>query len=1058
MEHPQQNYFIIVPEQFTMSTQQQIINMHPRHGIMNIDILSFPRLAYRIFAQTGTRQQEILDDTGKSLVLRKVIEEHKGELKYFARNIGKAGFVEEMKSVISELLQYSVSKEDLLRAGEELSHNPILKYKLSDIAVLFGGFNDYIKDKFIASEEILEVLCGVIRNSELILGSTVVLDGFTGFTPIQYRLIEILLELCSSVQVVVTIDSTEKVNVLDGMENLFFLSKSTVARLNQLADRTGTQVFEAVRMDDAVSYRLKSAAPLSFLEKNIFRSTHKVYEEAADNHIRLYEAVNPKNEIDYVVGEIKNLVMNYGYHYADIAVVTADIENYAYLAGNIMEHNDIPCFVDFKRNIMGNVIVEALRSALEIVEKDFSYESVFRFLKTGTTDFEEDEVNRLENYVLALGIRGFSRWNKKWIRMYKSRYEKVADIGQIDGLRERLLELLKPFATQIKDSVTVRDYCVAVYNFMTKMNMSHKAARYAQEFERKQDVSRMGEYRQCYGKIIGLLDQMAALLGDEKISLTEYLEILDAGFGEIKVGVIPQKKDSVIIGDLERTRLDRIRVLFFIGLNDGNVPRSKSKGGILSGVDREAMADLKIALSPDEREDAFTQRFYLYQTLTKASDKIYLSYSRISSDGNSLRVSYLIGVIRAMFPGISIISASQAQRVLRTVKIPRAQLIWKELEQQDIGAENARLLYGQETGVSASRIEKFYNCAFAHFVDYGLALEERALYNIDAADIGTLFHDTLERIAGKMREQNTGFGDILEEDRKRIVEEAVLEASTDYNNSVLYKSERSRFFVKRLAAMADMTVWAVGEQLKHGSFTPSRFEYPFHTENHVVGRIDRIDTCVDEENVYIKIVDYKTGNSDFDLNDAYYGMKLQLLTYMQAAVSLEKKRHPDKKINMAGMFYYNIHTPFAQDPEEGEDIDRRLLEELRMKGIVNSDENILSKLETENKGKSIAVPVTFDKDGNVRKNSCVLTTEQMDGLTRHCDRMILQARERMEAGDIAVNPFKKGDKTGCDYCAYRELCGFDPKLSGYSYRNLKHLEEEEIWEKLGVKSDGKLDE
>lgn len=1058
MTHPERNYFIIVPEQFTMSIQQQIINMHPKHGIMNIDILSFPRLAYRVFEETGTKNHKALDDTGKSLVLRKVIEENKEELKYFARNLGKAGFVEEMKSVISELLQYSVKSEDLKRVESELAGNPILKYKLADIVILYEGFNNYIRDKFIASEEILEVLCGVIRDSKMIREGVVVLDGFTGFTPIQYQLIEILMELCSSVKVVVTIDSTEKVHVLDGMENLFYLSKSTIAHLNRRADTTGTTVLPYIYMDDVVPYRLRGSAPLNFLEKNLFRNTGKYYEGNVENHIKIYEAINPKNEIDYVVGEIKNLVMNGGYRYGDIAVVTADIENYGYLAENIMEQNDIPCFVDYKRSLMGNVIVEALRGALEIVDKDFSYESVFRFLKTGVTDFEEDEINKLENYVLALGICGFSKWKKKWIRMYKSRYEKTADINDIDELRNRFVGMIKDFETDIKKSETIRDYCVAVYIFMVKMNMSQKADLYAGRFEAKQDISRLGEYRQCYGKIIELLDQMVALLGNEKVSFAEFLDILDAGFGEIKVGLIPQKKDSIIIGDLERTRLEHVKILFFIGVNDGNVPKNGGKGGVLSLVDRETMADLKIVLSPDERENAFTQRFYLYQMLTKASDKIYLSYSRLSSDGGTLRVSYLVGTIRTMFPELGVTGSFEAKGILRTVKIPKAQLVWKEMDQQNISAESARLIYGEEAAGSASRIEKFYSCAFAHFVDYGLGLEQRAIYNINAADIGTLFHDTLERVSGKIKERRLSFTDIAEEERRQIVEEAVLEASTDYNNSVLYKSERNHFFVKRLASMVDMTVWAVGEQLKHGSFMPSHFEYPFHTKDHIVGRIDRIDTCEDDENVYIKIVDYKTGNSDFDLNDAYYGMKLQLITYMQAAVQLERRLHPDKKVNMAGMFYYNIHTPFAQDTDDKDEINRQLLEDLRMKGIVNSDVNILSRLENENKGKSIAIPVTFDKEGNARESSSVLTTEQIHCLAEHSGKLIQEARKRMKEGDISVNPYRKEDRTGCDYCSYRELCGFDPKLPGYQYHNLKQYDEEEIWKKLGVKSGEQLDE
>jgi ATP-dependent helicase/nuclease subunit B len=1057
MENPDTNYFIIVPEQFTMATQRKIVGMHPNHGIMNVDILSFPRLAYRIFEEVGVKQHEILDDTGKSLVLRKVIEEHKSELRYFARNIGKAGFVEEMKSVISELLQYSVSAEDLLRLQNDLTDNPILKYKLSDIEVLYKGFHDFIQDKYIASEELLEVLCGVIKKSQMINNSVVVLDGFTGFTPIQYRLIEILLELCSKVTVTIQIDSAEKLNVMDGMENLFHLSKTTAAHLNYLADRTRTQMLPAVVMEDAVPYRLNKAPELAFLEKNIFRSGRNVYTGTQEGRLRIYEGTNPKNEIDYAAGEIKRLITEQNYHFGDFAVVTADMENYGYLAGNIMEQNDIPCFVDYKRNIMGNVIVECIRSAMEVVEKDFSYESVFRFLKTGISGLKEDEIDQLENYVLALGIRGFSRWNKKWIRTYASRHEMTITIERLDELREQVVELLEEFRTNLRSSATVREYCTAVYQFMVRLKLSERAGEYTKWFEEQQDIGMSGEYRQCYGKIIGLLDRMVTLLGEEKLGFSEFVDILDAGFGEIKVGLIPQKKDSVIIGDIERTRLDNVKVLFFLGVNDGNIPKNGGRGGVLSSVDREIMAQKNIVLSPDERENAFIQRFYLYLVLTKASDRIYLSYSRLGADGKALRVSYLIGQLRAMFPHVCIDSAKTAAAVLRTVRIPKSLLRWNGVTNVPISPEHAKQLYGQELSQSASRIEQFYQCVFAHFVSYGLRLEERAIYDVNSADIGTLFHDTLERVSEKIQKDGSGFTEITAQRRRELVEEAVLEAATDYKNLVLFDSERNRYFVKRLTDMTDMTVWAIGEQLKHGRFVPHYFEQPFHTAEHIVGRIDRIDTYEDNENVYLKIVDYKTGNSDFDLNDAYYGMKLQLITYMQAAEQMEQKLHPDKKICTAGVFYYNIKTPFAEDDSDQDTIDRQLLEELRMKGLVSSAKEALAALENEPEGKSVAIPATFQKDGSVKESADVLTQDQMKLLSAHARKMILRARKDMEEGSTELNPYKKDGKTACDYCPYGAVCGFDPKIGGYTYHNIHTCSDEEIWEKLGEENREQVD-
>lgn len=1057
MVNPHKNYFIIVPEQFTMSTQQKVIKMHPRHGIMNVDILSFPRLAYRIFAETGVRPQEVLDDTGKSLVLRKVMENHRDELRYFAGNVNKAGFVEEIKSVISEFLQYSVTADQLGILRDNMNDNPILRHKLLDIEILYRGFTEYIHQKYIASEELLEVLCKVVGSSALIRDSVVVLDGFTGFTPIQYRLIGLLMEICSEIKVAVTISSKEKPNVLDGMENLFHLSKQTMARLNSLADGTRTPVMPAIHMDDEVPYRLRGAAPLVFMEKNIFRNNRAVYSEDTGRFLKIYEGVSPKNEIDYIVGEIKRLVLQEKYHYGDMAIVSADMDRYGYLAANIMEQNDIPCFVDYKRNIMGNVLVEFIRSALEVVEKDFSYESVFRLLKTGLSGIRRDDMDQLENYVLALGIRGYSSWNKRWIRNYADGNEKTITIEQLDSIRLWVVELLSEFRIAVKESSTIRDYCTALYALMVKVNLQEKASAYADRFEAEQELSLSGEYRQCYAKIIELFDKMVELLGDEKVSFQEFGDILDAGFGEIKVGLIPQKKDSVMIGDIERTRLDNIKILFFIGVNDGNIPKNGDKGGVLSPVDREAMAEKNVVLSPNERENAFIQRFYLYLALTKASDRLYLSYSRLGTDGKALRVSYLIGAICNMFPSIRIMDEKSAAGILRTVKIPSALFQWSGVEQSGISSLNALKLYGEDIAKSASRIEQFYNCAFAHFVSYGLRLQERAVYSVNSADIGTLFHDTLEKVSQKIIKGGKGFTEIDDMERRNLVEEAVLEAATDYNNSVLFDSERSRYFVKRLTDMTEITVWAIGQQLRHGRFMPKHFEKSFKTENNIVGRIDRIDTYEQDDSIYVKVVDYKTGSSDFDLNDAYYGLKLQLITYMQAAGQIEKQLHPDKNIVTAGLFYYNIKTPFAQDDSSQEAIDRQLLEELRMKGIVNAGNEVLAALENDPSGKSIAIPVSYNKDGSVREGSGTLQEEQLQWLSAHAKKLIRYAEERMEEGCTKVHPYRRGDRTGCDYCPYDAVCGFDAKLSGNAFRNIREYSEDELWEKLGEENGKHMD-
>lgn len=1042
MAHPSENYIVIVPEQFTMGTQEKIVKMHPNHGVLNVDIVSFPRLAYKVFEELGVTGKEVLDDTGKSLIIRKILEEKKEQLVTFKKNIDKPGFVEEVKSAVSEMLQYGVTPDRLAEAAENLQ-NPLLRYKLQDMITVYDGFKSYISGRYIASEEILEVLCRVAQRSHMIRNSIVTLDGFTGFTPIQYRLLRILMECCKKITVTLTMDSAEKPNVQDGLSNLFYLSKNTIHKLYPIADETETAILPEIILDDKKPVRLKNSEGLIFLEKNIFRYHGSVY-TGADDAVRIFEGNMPKNEIAFAAGEIKRLVMEKGWHYSDFAIVSADIETYGESVVNVLAQNHIPSFLDYKRNILGNSAVSFLRGALQVLGEDFSYESVFGFLKTGFTDFTREQADLLENYCLALGIRGFKRYDALWIRKNREMEQMELSMEDINALREQLLGIFETFRKEIKASRTVLDYCKALYNFMVQERLEEKLAGQAAFFAEHGELGRKGEYEQVYGKITALLDKFVTLLGNEEMSFKEFNDILDAGFREIKVGLIPQSADAVIIGDIERTRIENIKALFFMGVNDGIIPKQAGSSGIISEADKEILRENQIELSMTEREKVFIQKFYLYLNMTKPSERLYLSYARICADGKARKMSYLLISIRKLFPNVRIMDEVSQQNTLRLVEIPKSGITWNYV-QEFLDEETANRLYGDDYLTSVSAIESYSACAFAHFITYGLHLHERELYDIKASDIGTLYHDTLERFSEKLVSLGKTFTDIAEEERRQLVAESVMEISTDYGNTVLYSTRRNEYMISRVIAMADRTVWAVGKQLSQGKFTPVEFERGFILDNRVRGRIDRIDTYDDGKNVYVKVVDYKTGESDFDLLDAYYGLKIQLVTYMNAAVALEKKKYPDREIVPAAMFYYNIKNPIV---DETEDIDRAILEKLRVKGILNDNLTILDALDSAKEGKSLVIPVTYQKDGSVRESQDIFTMEKMKQLTEYVKEYVNRSMEDILKGDITVKPYMKDKKTGCDYCDYRSICGFDEKIPGCKYEGLQNLSEEEIFHRI----------
>ncbi len=685
MKHPEINYLVIVPEQFTMQTQQDLCNMHPNHGIMNIDVLSFGRMAHRIFEEVGQSRGQVLDDEGKNLILRKIAGQYEDRLKVLKGNLKKQGYISEVKSVISEFTQYGVGFEELDVLMENLDEESFLYYKLSDIRLVYEGFEQFLAEKYITKEELLDVLSQMAAKSEILKNSVIALDGFTGFTPVQNRLLGELMSICKEVLITVEMDGREDAFRYTHPYQLFALSKQMVTSLVQIAGERKIEIAEPICLYDKPVYRFRSNPELGFLESELFRYSRKQYPGETD-HISVYAAGSPDMEAKLTAQKIRRLVREKGYHYRDVAVICSDMGTYADHLERACTEYQIPVFMDYKKSILlnafveyvrsvlsmveqdfsyesvfrflrtgftqftrdeidrleKNAFVEYVRSVLSMVEQDFSYESVFRFLRTGFTQFTRDEIDRLENYVVAVGLRGYKKWQAVWAR--KTDRTDEEELAVLNGLRVRFVEMTEPLVFVLKHrKKTVGDICEAVYRFFVENQIQEKLKVMENCFAEKKELALAKEYAQIYRIVLELFDKFAELLGDEGISLKEYCELLDAGLEEAKVGVIPPGMDQVVIGDVQRTRLkSNLKALFFVGANDTLLPGNMGQGGLLTERDREWFQKEKQALSPGAKEKTYIQKFYLYMNLTKPKEFLYISYSKVSSDGKTLRPAYLI--------------------------------------------------------------------------------------------------------------------------------------------------------------------------------------------------------------------------------------------------------------------------------------------------------------------------------------------------------------------------------------------------------------------------------
>ncbi len=1111
-QEPGRNFLIIVPDQFTMQTQKDLVMRSDRGGILNIDVLSFGRLSHRILEEVGTKEMPVLDDTGKSLVLQKIAADLKEQLPAMGSLLHKQGYIHEVKSAISEFMQYGISTQDMDKLIASAEKRGALAMKLRDLKTLYRGFQDYIRDHFITTEETLDVLRRSLVKSKILPDSVVVFDGFTGFTPIQNRLIQELMRVCEETIVTVTIGEEEDPYQMDGEQKLFHLSKKTVADLVKLAVEAEVTRGEDVFVKGGPN-RFAEAPALCYLEQNLFRYQYEPYTEK-QHEIHMFEALSPREEVHQTALYIRKLIREEGLTYRDIAVVIGDLEGYASYVETEFGQLEIPCFLDRTRGIVLNPMIEYIKSALQLYIRDFSYDTVFHFLRSGMADISREEIDELENYVIRTGARGYRTYSRLFTRKTE---EMQQGSGQEDTERaEETMERLNRIRQQFTDTVEILhmaprakagEYVDHLYDFLEQNQVQQKLLNYQQRFEQEGDLAKAREYAQIYRLVMDLLDQIYELLGEEEISLQEFADILEAGFGEITVGTIPQNVDRIVVGDMERTRLKQVKVLFFLGVNDGNIPKNASKGGIISDMDREFLIESGTEMAPSPRQQMYIQRLYLYLNMTKPSERLYLSYAKVNSDGKGIRPSYLIDTVRKLFPQLAVEYPQNRSRLeqiegrqegarylaeelreyadgtLREEERQDFYLMYRAYEADPEGRDRltaaafrrykesglsrivARALYGRQLENSVSRLETYAACACRHFLQYGLSLQEREEFGFEVSDMGNVYHAVLENFAGKLAESGRTWWDFDENFATQAIKEAVEGYAATYGETVLYSSARNEYAITRMSRILTRTVLTLQQHLKQGSFQPDDYELSFRfaedldsihvdlseeEKMHLQGRIDRIDVSEDAEHVYVKVIDYKSGNKKFDLAALYYGLQLQLVVYMNAAMELESRKHPDKEIVPAALLYYHIDDPTIETPVEltQEQINEEILTKLRMNGVVNSDPAVVERLDRFLQDKSKVIPVEKKKDGSFSARSGILSREELHVVSAYVDTKIRQIGREILDGKIAANPYEKGNEEACTYCAYKKVCGFDGSIPGYEKRQLEDLDKQTLMQRM----------
>ena len=1091
IKEPERNFYLIVPEQYTMEAQRELVTMHPAGGMMNIDAIGMNRLAYRVFDELGISTGQVLEDFGKSMLIKKILCEQQDTLQVYGSYYDKLGFVDEMKSMMSEIFQYNIKRDTINEIMEQIPEDSVVAGKMQDIRHIYEEFEAFAGERYIVAEQLVELLTRHVGQSKLVCGSSLYFDGFTGFTPVQLELVEKLMTCADDLTFSFTLDDRDQKYEHIKDYELFYLTKTTIKKLTEAAAAAGVEIESPVVLPGTINYRLGENRELFFLERNLFRSPYQKWKQPLER-IHLTATGDAQDEIVFVASTIRRLVREEGYRYKDIAIVAGDLEQASHIYERVMDEYEIPVFIDANACLKANPCAETIRSVLAVLADDFSYDSVFRFLKAGMTDLSFEDIELLENYALKRGVRGYSRWN----RAVSENYEKTSPVN-VEEIRQAFMKMFGDIRKVFADKKAVtKDYVEALYDFLLQIHMYEKLEARKNELYEENRINEGDAYGQIFEKTVRLFDKIEELLGDTKMSVKEFYEIVDTGLSDIEVGVVPPTVDRVLIGDITRSRLNHIKVLFFTSVNDGIVPKTPKKGRILSDRDRDILSDCGLELAPSDKQNSYIEQFYIYTILTKPSDHLYISYHKLSASLESMRPSYLLGRISSIFPSLQAEEYDAAscmpdtvnrslRRILRTeeddsedaesrilTRILTEKGFARELTAiykgrayrnvaEQLPPETIALLYGRYLHASVSKLELYARCGFAYFLKYGLRLKEREMYQVDVRNVGVILHSVMEGLFKQVRDtRNNDWENFPEDERMLMVTELVNRAAEESAGDFFEDNARNAYMLQMIERMAQTSAGMLQKHIRLGSMKPGMlektfdsakdevgsylFELPNQIQMSINGKIDRVDVEEEDGTVYIKVIDYKSSTRKLSLEEVLNGEQLQLVTYSAIAYEIEKMIYPDKNIQIAGLLYYSFDDPVieiesseidtdTEQPEfsDQEKLDAERMEKMKLQGFVNESPAVIQRMDhTCNQ----SLPVKLDKNGDIKKSENVVSTDQIRTIMELTRENIEELGSQIAEGKIAIEPYKNKSNTGCDYCEFKNICHFDVKNGGNQYR------------------------
>ena len=1122
---PTNKLILLVPEQFTFQTENKVLNAIGERYVLNAEVLSFKRLAHNVFNECGGATRTIMGDAGKSMLIFKVLEDLGDNMTVFKNASRQKGFIDIASKTITEFKKYNVNNEVLDLTINEIEDEN-LKMKMEELKDVFNEFNSRLHEGYVDEEDQLLLLNEKLDGCSLYDGAEIWIDEFSSFTPNQLSVIGKLLKKAKSVNITLSIDEVNSPKV---ESDLFVATKNTEKRLMNLIQEEGIAFNGYINLNEDIPYRFKENRELAHIERQLYAYPFKQY-RGENNSLRLYRANNNYDEIEFVAKDILRLVREKQYRFKDISVICREVDNYEKVISAIFAEYEIPYYIDKKIDIASNPLIVFINSAVDIISKNWTYESMFKYLKTGLIkEFRGIEgaelIDELENYVLAYGIKG-KKWMEEWVN-YSSSILKEEEISEenkqrlerLNDIRETIVTPLDEFNKECKGKKTLKEFAIFLDSKLDIMDTIDKYVEYFKENDMAIEAKEYSEVRDIF---IDVLEQAVDVLGNEVMDLDEFMKVLNIGLSQYEMGLIPVALDQVNIGDITRIKSRGTKALYIIGVNDGVLPSASKEEGILSDNDREILLEKGISLASDTRTKIFEEQFLVYTAFTIAEEYLVVTYPLADFEGKSQRPSIIVHRLKKILPNVK--EESEGFKLVNdkyekiSAKIPtlnelmiairknydgaeiedywkyvydwylrepkwkeRIEYVRKGLEytnlENNISKEKAKKLYEDnknKISLSVSRLERYAQCPFAYYIQYGLKAKDRKIYEFTAPDLGSFMHEILDEFTNEIKEKDLKWSDLSKENCRNIINSLVDNQVKNNKSSILNSSKRYSYFTDRFKRILTKSVMVISEQMKRSDFeiyknelafgfskdvNSIKLDLPSGESFYLNGRIDRVDKLNLDGETYLRIIDYKTGSKKFDLNKFYNGLQMQLLVYLDALIN-NSENIVENQAMPGAILYFRIDDPILKSKGDltEEEIKSEVLKELKLEGFLLDDVKVVKAMDNtlEPGTHSLIIPANMKKAGDLGKNKALITMEQFELLRKYVNEKMIEICQNMIEGKIDIEPCKENKNIVCDYCNYSHICQFDSSLEDNRYKVIPKKKDEEIWKSINEKVGGEV--